>query len=123
MASVGLFEHLRQLEAETHRIETRRSPRRLSALLHPDFVEFARSGRPYDRAAVLAEFASGGDLPPVHTQDFELVELGPEAALLIYRSAHVDSAGGMHRWTLRSSLWLCTDAGWRLRFHQGTPAE
>jgi hypothetical protein len=121
MATTDLFQHLRELETETHRIETRRNRGRLSELLHPEFVEFARSGQPYERAAVLDEFSTGAELPPVHAQDFELTEVGPEAALLTYRSAHIDSAGRLHRCTLRSSLWIRTLAGWRLRFHQGTP--
>lgn len=116
-----LLDHLRALETELHRIETRRDRNRLDLLLHRDFVEIGRSGRRYDRAAILSEFAADGELPPVHAQDFELAAVGPGVALLTYRSAHIDSAGKLHRCSLRSSLWVRTDAGWQVRFHQGTP--
>jgi hypothetical protein len=39
-------------------------------------------------------------------------------------SAHVAADGTRHRLTLRSSLWQRgADGAWRLRFHQGTPAQ
>jgi hypothetical protein len=123
MRSGVLFEELRGLEMELHRIDVRRDAGRLSVLLHRDFREFARSGVQYDRAAVLDEFSSGAEMPAVHAQDFELAALDAGTALLTYRSAHVDAAGNLHRCTLRSSLWTRTDGGWQLRFHQGTPTE
>jgi hypothetical protein len=123
MQTDELLEQLRRLETDLHDVGTRRDARRLAGLLHPSFVEFARSGRSFDRQAVLDEFASGGDLPAVHAQDFEVAEIDAGVALLTYRSAHVDSAGRFHRWTLRSSLWVRTQTGWQLRFHQGTPSE
>jgi hypothetical protein len=124
MSSNDLLEHLKALEVELHRLETRRDRNRLERLLHPDFLEFARSGRPYSRSEVLAEF-SGVDaaLEPVHVEQFELTELGSGAALLTYLSAHKTATGELHRRTLRSSLWLETETGWQMRFHQGTPAD
>lgn len=119
-AESDLLDHLRALETELRRIETRRNRNRLERLLHRDFVEIGRSGRRYDRAAILSEFAAGGELPTVHAQDFELAELDPGIALLTYRSAHLDSDGKLHHFSLRSSLWVRTDAGWQVRFHQGT---
>ena len=117
----SLREQLIELETELHRIETRRNTGRLDQLLHPDFVEFGRSGRRYSRREVLEEFSDGREMAPVEAQDFELVELGPGVVLLTYRSAHVGPAGELSRETLRSSLWIETEAGWRMRFHQGTP--
>ena len=119
----SLPEQLIELEMELHRIDTRRNTARLEQLLHPDFVEFGRSGRRYSRHEVLQEFAGGGDMPPVQARDFELAELGPEVALLTYRSAHVSPAGELFRETLRVSVWVETATGWRMRFHQGTPIE
>jgi hypothetical protein len=118
-----LFMLLRQSETELHKVETRRNRERLDLLLHPKFMEFARSGRQYSRAEVLAEFSSDEEFELVHAQDFVLTELGVGIALLTYRSAHIDAAGNLYRWTLRSSLWVQTSKGWQMRFHQGTPAE
>lgn len=118
----GLFEQLQVLETELHRLETRQNLSRLEQLLHPDFVEFARSGRRYSRSEVLAEFsAADAALAPVHAKDFELAELSHGVALLTYSSAHEGPSGELHRRTLRSSLWVETKSGWQLRFHQGTP--
>src|SRR5262245_17360435 len=119
-----LLEHLMALEAELHRLETRQNRNRLERLLHPDFLEFARSGRRYSRSEVLAEFsASDAALEAVHAENFELAELGPGVALLTYSSAHKRPTGELYRRTLRSSLWLRTADGWRIRFHQGTAVD
>jgi|SRR5580765_4301227 len=119
----GLLELLRGLETELHRSETRQNRSRMESLLHPDFVELARSGRRYSRNEVLDEFDGGRLMEPVHAQDFELSELGPGIALLTYQSAHVGPTGDLFRQTFRSSLWIETPGGWCMRFHQGTPAE
>jgi hypothetical protein len=124
MNGSGLLERLRVLETELHRLETRRDTNRLEQLLHPDFVEFARSGRRYSRSEVLAEFSTvGAALEPVLAENFELVELGGGLALLTYLSAHENPTGELYRRTLRSSLWVETNSGWQIRFHQGTAAE
>jgi hypothetical protein len=117
-----LLEHLRSLETELHLLETRQNRIRLEQLLHPDFVEFARAGRRYLRTEVLEEFsASAATMEAVHADNFELAELGDRLALLTYLSAHKGPDGELHRQTLRSSLWVATESGWRMRFHQGTP--
>ena len=118
-----MIEQLRALETELHRIETRRNTDRLDQLLHPEFVEFGRSGRRYSRREVLEEFAKGGEMPPVTTRNFELAQVGPGVVLLTYQSAHNDPSGALSRETLRSSLWVETATGWRMRFHQGTPID
>jgi hypothetical protein len=113
-----LLEELRTLETDLHRDETRRNRKRMERLLHPDFIEFGRSGRRYTRADVLEEFGADSVLPDIHSRDFDLVVLGEGVALLTYLSAHMNNP---HRHTLRSSIWVRTAAGWQIRFHQGTP--
>ena len=124
MKGGDLIEHLRALETELHLLETRQNRGRLEQLLHPDFVEFSRSGRRYSRIEVLAEFsASSSAMQAVHAEDFELAILSREIALLTYSSAHIGASGELYRRTLRSSLWIADEAGWRIRFHQGTPVD
>jgi len=123
MGATALLDRLRDLERELFRMETRQNRARMESLLHPDFVEVARSGRCYSRTEVLEEYVAGGVLEPIEAQDFGLVELGPGVALLTYRSAHTSPTGSLFRQTLRSSLWVETADGWCMRFHQGTPAE
>jgi hypothetical protein len=121
-----LQEALIALEVDLHRGAVRADRARMDALLHPDFVEFGRSGTVWTREATLDEFAAPGaadHAPAIHAQDFALRELADGLALLTYRSAHRAADGRRHRFTLRSSLWQRgTDGAWRLRFHQGTPA-
>jgi hypothetical protein len=93
------------------------------ALLHDSFTEFGRSGRSYSRSAILELLASEETSGEVLAQEFEVVELGPNAALLTYRSAVIDESGNAHRHSVRSSIWVQTPDGWKLRFHQGTPTN
>lgn len=119
--SAMLLEELRSLEIEVHKDETRRNRKRMEMLLHPDFVEFGRSGTRYSRADILKEFGPDSVLPAIHSRHFDLVVLAEGVALLTYLSAHMDAGGNPHRHALRSSVWVCTEVGWQVRFHQGTP--
>lgn len=118
-----LLNHLRELETELHRPEVRRDASRLEELLHESFVEIGRSGRLYDRAAIVELLLNETSAPKVDARDFALDEIADGVALLTYRSAHVDDSGKMTRHSLRASLWQRTERGWRVRFHQGTPTE
>lgn len=86
---------------------------RLAELLHPEFLEFGRSGRRWTREAVLAELADSGAPPPAR-EDLELRPLAPDLVQLIWRSPTPRAA-----W--RCSIWQRQPEGWRLRFHQATP--
>jgi len=119
--SPTLLDELRTLETELHKYETRRNRHRMEMLLHPDFVEFGRSGTRYTRADILKEFGPNSAPAAIHSSHFDLVVLAQGVALLTYISAHLDAGGNPHRHTLRSSLWVCTEVGWQMRFHQGTP--
>jgi hypothetical protein len=61
--------------------------------------------------------------PTVHAEDFRRVDLEVGVALVTYKSAHIDSEGGLQRFSLRSSIWLLGEEGWQMVFHQGTPAD
>jgi hypothetical protein len=117
-----LIHVLRRLEEELHLPETRRNVARLQMLLHPDFVEFGRSGRRSSRDEVLRQLPLG-DHAVINSDEFVVSVISAGVALLTYRSAHVDAAGNRSRVTLRSSLWIETATGWQMRFHQGTPSE
>lgn len=118
-----LLDHLVSLERELHRLETRRDRSRLEALLHPYFQEIGRSGRYYDRNAVLDEFSDVQHYESVRADDFHLRKLADGLALLTYTSAHVGETGELHRHTQRSSIWIRVGDDWQLCFHQGTPVE
>lgn len=116
-----LLEELRSLETELHTIEVRRNRQRMERLLHPDFVEFGRSGKRYSRADIVDEFGPISELPTVRSRNYELAVLAEDIVLLTYASAHEDADGKQYRHTLRCSVWVCTEIGWQMRFHQGTP--
>ncbi len=81
-----------------------------------------RSGRAYDHDTIVAYLSGQPAQPVVFSDDFSVAELAPGVALLTYRSAQVDPGQGPVRHTLRSSIWVKTEAGWLLRYHQGTAA-
>jgi hypothetical protein len=116
-----LLEELRRLETELHTTDARRNRQRMETLLHPDFVDFGRSGTRYTRADVLNEFGPTSVLPSVCSGNFDLAILAEGIALLTYASAHEDGEGKQSRHPLRSSVWVRTNSGWQMRFHQGTP--
>jgi hypothetical protein len=122
--SSDLISRLWSLETDLHRLETRQSSERLEELLHRDFVEFARNGHRYSRSEVLAEFsAPEASLEPVRIDRFELAVIARGTVLVTYLSAHETGAGELYRHTLRSSVWVETGTGWRMRFHQGTAID
>jgi hypothetical protein len=118
----ALLQQLQALEVELHHPGVRCSRERLEQLLHPDFHEVGRSGRAYDRDTVIRFLAAQDTQPQVAPEAFAVALLGPGAALLTYRSAHVGPDGSLAHHTLRASLWLHTRARWQLRYHQGTAA-
>lgn len=96
--------------------EVRSDPARLRVLLHPDFVEYAASGRIWTRARLMAQI---GPLPRRVT--FEVMgqtRLSADTVLLRWKA--IDSAST----SLRSSIWVRDGTlgrpRWRLLFAQGT---
>jgi len=116
----ALLEMLRALEVALHQPSVRRDRGQLERLLHPNFREFGRSGRAYDRAEMLAELPQEQQPARIWSQDFALQPLADTSALLTYRSASVTADGTLERHTNRASVWQLTSEGWRMIFHQGT---
>ena len=112
-----LLQHLMDLELALMQPARRRDAAWAAEVLHPLAHEVGRSGRSYDRAALLALLAQSADEAPdaVRAHAFVLDRLSPDAALLRYRSERAGLA------TARSSLWQLHEGHWRLRYHQGTP--
>lgn len=90
----------------------RADPAAVERLLHRDFHEVGVSGREWDRAAIVAALAADPGVTGT-ASDLVPTRLADDVVLLTYRSG--DGAR-------RSSVWVRDpDAGWVLRFHQGTP--
>jgi hypothetical protein len=83
----------------------------------------AARGRSYTKAEILEILLQASSHATVWSQDFALARLGDGVALLTYRSGNLGTNGELSRHALRSSVWLRTGIGWRMRFHQATPTD
>lgn len=106
-------------ELRLHRPEVRTSRELAGELLDPEFVEVGKSGRRWDREAMLAELpsmTSEGPGAEIQVRDMRGVLLAPGLVHLTYAT---EVGGGR---ALRSALWRRDGAGrWRTFYHQGTP--
>jgi len=118
----ALLAALSALERELQRPATRADRGRLDALLHDEFAEVGRSGARYSKADVLDRLPQEAAAVDLRADGFALRRLGPDAALLTWRSAQALPDGALERHALRASVWLRTGQGWRLLHHQGTAA-
>ncbi len=116
-----LCELIRGLEEALHKPEVRKDAAQVSQLLHSGFLEIGRSGRRFDKSSILEELRAEEPTLGIRSSGYEVELITPGVALLTYESWRLDRSGGRIRETLRSSLWIETPDGWRLRFHQGTP--
>ena len=115
-----LLAELETLERELHRPDTRGNRDRLEQLLHPDFVEFGKSGHRFDRAAIITALQAEPAAPNVWSTGYELVHPAKKTALLTYITARRQADGTLRDHARRSSLWVWSAQGWRMLFHQGT---
>jgi hypothetical protein len=122
VGSEPLLHLLQTLEAELHHPGTRCSRERLEQLLHPQFHEVGRSGRPYTRETVIGYLASLTVQPAVESDHYAVTALAEGCALLTYRSALRLADGTRTDHALRSSVWLRSGQRWQLVYHQGTVA-
>ena len=117
-AVVATGPYLTHLEEGLWMPERRFDPEWMDRILHPDFNEVGASGRVYSRNTII-------DTPRVQFEaqlphkDYKLELIEEEVALARYIS--LDTFQGVPRYAHRMSIWISTNEGWRLRFHQGTP--
>ncbi len=110
--------YLNHLEEGLWLDETRFDSGWLDRILALEFEEVGMSGRRYTREEVMAS-------PPVPL-DIELpldgytMDLVDEDVALVRYVSRATTEGRLHE-AERTSLWINTNEGWRLRFHQGTP--
>lgn len=119
-AVVSTGPYLEHLEEGLWDFETRFDQSWMEKILHPEFSEVGRSGRTYDRQEMIE--ASRPRKPfevflPHLEYRLELID--EDVALVRYVSRPVYDS--VERLDQRTSIWVNTNEGWRLRFHQGTP--
>jgi hypothetical protein len=113
----GDLNELQKLEESLWIAKTRFDNDHMNRILAPDFFEFGRSGKIYDRAQSLSapEQKINAKIP---LKNFNAHALSQDIVLITYVSEvqyDVLEVGN------RSSVWQRIDGAWRLRFHQGTP--
>ena len=97
--------------------QVRAAPGAVEALLHPGFSEVGASGRRWGRAEAITALAAeqpGGEESSITVGEMVGARLADDVIHLTY----VSQRDG--RRARRSSIWLRTQAGWRVYFHQGT---
>lgn len=110
---------LTRLETALWQSATRFDRAFMDSVLAEDFLEFGRSGRRYDRQAILdgTPYAIDCELP---LPELELRPIAAGVVLVAYTSRVIED--GVTLVGRRSSLWSrAADGRWVLRFHQGTP--
>lgn len=111
-------EELIRLEEGMWRQSTRFDEAFQEAKFAVDFIEFGRSGRVYSRQQVIRSNPQQIDVV-LPLPDLCLRLLDQNTAQVMYTSRV--TRDGVVECGRRSSIWSRTDAGWIMRFHQGTP--
>jgi ribonuclease HI len=105
-----------RLETSLLTAEVRADASRLAELLHPDFEEIGASGRLWDRDTTIQALTSSPAADAELSAVLGVSRVASDALLVVFETS---GSRGLAR---RSSLWVRTASGWKLRFHQGTPA-
>jgi ribonuclease HI len=108
------LESVRAAEEQLLSSAVRRDPRRVVELLHPDFVEIGRWGRRWSRDEIVAALSGEGERAATDTDEWRILELGPDLALVTYRIR------GVHGDSRHSSIWSSGSGRLQVLFHQGT---
>lgn len=110
---------LRQLEESLWVAETRYDRAYMERVLSPEFVEFGCSGRIYRRDEILPKPEEWREIKAaLPLKEFQAHLISETVAQTTYISeVTVEQLQVCNR----SSIWVKTGEGWRLRFHQGTP--
>ncbi|MFP3882839.1 MAG: DUF952 domain-containing protein [Actinomycetota bacterium] len=91
----------------------------MDRMLHPDFAEVGMSGSTYTREGIIEASRPRQCEAHLPLEDYRLELIDEDVAMPRYVSH--DTTDGVERRAHRTSLWVNTNEGWRLRFHQGTP--
>ena len=110
---------LQELEESLWKRETRFNETYMRSILAEDFFESGRSGKVYsiDTSLSAPDQEIRAKLP---LKDFAIHEIDERVVLVTYISeVQYDEIEVGNR----SSLWIKSDSGWKLKFHQGTPTK
>ncbi len=111
---------LQQLEESLWIAHTRFDNAYMEQILSPEFVEFGRSGKVYGREETLS--AAYHDIRCMFPLKHFTADCIETNVFLVTYVSESFSEGEVFV-ANRSSIWIKTPQGWRLRFHQGTPVK
>jgi len=113
---------LKEKEIALQQPDVRKDMHQLGTILHDDFLEIGRSGKIYNKSDMMAELKHE---EPIRfwSEDYKIKLISDGIALLTYVSSVISDNGNYDNHIRRSSLWIHTDKGWRIIFHQGTPVK
>ena len=118
MASIAPdTEMFRELEEGLWRPETRSSREWLDGVLASDFREFCRFGHEYDRNHIINAPATNIEVE-FPFDGFNVEVLAPGVVMVTYMNT-VTYEGNTQS-ARRSSTWVETSDGWKLKFQQAT---
>ncbi|WP_436860232.1 hypothetical protein [Staphylococcus caeli] len=86
---------------------------KVKEVLHPDFKEFGKSGKVYDKTDI-SDIKLDGDEYEIH--EFLEYSLSDDCKLCTYTLSNITK----NSVTNRSSIWKYYENDWKLLFHQGT---
>ena len=109
---------LQQLEEALWMPATRFDHSFMENLLAPDFFEYGRSGRVYNRSDCLSVVATELQAT-IPLENLQIRRLTDDTALITYNSEV--RYNGLTERARRSSIWTNNGSQWKIRFHQGTP--
>lgn len=109
-AAIGIDQPTASGRKRLHDTNIRHSPEAVSALLAGPFVEIGSSGRLFSRSEIIAELQN----EPLHIEAADFV--AGELNLTVIKLNDKASIGGIN--SLRESIWLRTDDGWKVVFHR-----
>jgi len=113
------IEKLQELEESLWKRKTRFNEQYMRNILAEDFFEFGRSGKMYtiDDSLSAPDQEINAVMP---LKEFTVHEIDERVVLITYISeVQYDELEVANR----SSIWLKTNVGWKLKFHQGTPTK
>lgn len=114
------FENIKKLEESLWIGSTRFDRDLMDQVFAPDFFEYGRSGRTYQRSEMLFDKSDQIDIgATIPLPEFQARLISDDVVQTTYVSEL--RTGDLVELGRRSSIWSRIDGRWQLRFHQGTP--
>lgn len=112
----NMIDLLLKLEMSLWLQETRFNYKYMDGILHPDFMEFGKSGNTYNKQDILDNM-DGTIKAKLPFKDLKVKQIGEGAFLLTYQAELIENDRKIV--TNRSSIWISGET-FQLLFHQGT---